>query len=267
MHTGFVAAIGGAVALCASASAEAPSFEFITQSGYWTLYGDRSAADTGRFLNQGVSQGLSIRVRGSQVGGRDETFNNMTAVIDGTYGPYAIVDQVRRSVLMPSSFRLQDAQGQVLLTIYFDSGSMDWSVENSTALGWQAVLFNDRAAPSRAERGPLLDDVVPPGTMPSVRFTSLGRRFAPPGNNNGVLEFLRGQVTSWATMTFSYACRADLNNDSVVDDADFTGFLQSYAVMACQRGDPCRADFDDDGFVDDADFAAFAKAYDRLLCD
>lgn len=267
MSMGHAAAICGGVVSCTSALAAAPSFEFITQSGYWTLYGDRVAANTGQFLNQGVSQALSIRVRGSQVGGRDETFNNMIAVIDGTYGPYTTIEQVRRSAVRPSSFRLQNAQGHVLLTVYFDSGTMDWSVENSTALGWQVLLTNDATAPSRVERGPLLDGVVPPGTIPAVRFTSLGRRFGPPNDNNGVLEFLRGQVTSWATMKFSYACRADLNNDGVVDDADFTGFVQAYALMACQRGDPCRADLNDDGFVDDADFAAFALAYDRLLCD
>jgi hypothetical protein len=68
-------------------------------------------------------------------------------------------------------------------------------------------------------------------------------------------------------VSFTYACRADINNDAVVDDADFEGFIVEYAKMKCDRSDVCRGDFNEDGFVDDNDFAAFALAYDRLLCD
>ncbi|MBS0192586.1 MAG: transglutaminase domain-containing protein [Phycisphaerales bacterium] len=60
-------------------------------------------------------------------------------------------------------------------------------------------------------------------------------------------------------------CLADLNNDGIVEDADFVIFAMSYDLLTVPPADPA-CDFNVDGFVDDTDFAAFAQAYDELLC-
>ena len=64
-------------------------------------------------------------------------------------------------------------------------------------------------------------------------------------------------------------CPGDLNNDGMVDDADFVAFAGQYDALDC--ADPampgyCRADLNNDGAVDDVDFVAFAHAYDQLVC-
>ncbi|MBL8875846.1 MAG: PQQ-dependent sugar dehydrogenase [Phycisphaerae bacterium] len=69
-----------------------------------------------------------------------------------------------------------------------------------------------------------------------------------------------------ATLNF---CRADLNCDSTVEDADFTIFAEAYNLLDCaDAGMPagCPADLNNDDLVDDADFVIFVTAYDALLC-
>ncbi len=66
-----------------------------------------------------------------------------------------------------------------------------------------------------------------------------------------------------------YTCHADLNEDGVVDDADFVIFAKAYNILLCS--DPtmpsgCPADLNSDGFVDDADFVIFAAGYNELVC-
>lgn len=65
------------------------------------------------------------------------------------------------------------------------------------------------------------------------------------------------------------ACAADLNGDTLVDDADFVLFVAGYNTLDC--ADPsmpagCPSDLNSDAFVDDADFVVFAAAYNELLC-
>jgi len=65
------------------------------------------------------------------------------------------------------------------------------------------------------------------------------------------------------------SCPADLDNDGLVDDADFVLFAQDYNTLDC--ADPampmgCPADLNLDRFVDDSDFSLFAGAYNELLC-
>lgn len=64
-------------------------------------------------------------------------------------------------------------------------------------------------------------------------------------------------------------CPWDLTGDELVEDADFSLFVQSYDLLDC--GDAlmpanCAADFDNNGVVDDIDFTAFVAAYNFLLC-
>lgn len=65
------------------------------------------------------------------------------------------------------------------------------------------------------------------------------------------------------------SCPGDLNNDQMVDDADFSIFVVAYDILDC--ADPsmtpgCPADLNADALVDDADFSIFVVAYDALLC-
>ncbi|MBX3379922.1 MAG: esterase-like activity of phytase family protein [Phycisphaeraceae bacterium] len=57
------------------------------------------------------------------------------------------------------------------------------------------------------------------------------------------------------------ACPADLNEDGVVDDADFVRFAQSYDLLLDPVGD-----LNLDDATDDQDFVLFAGAYNELLC-
>ena len=93
----------------------------------------------------------------------------------------------------------------------------------------------------------------------------------------GARPFLTAQnpnVTLVSASGFDYTgvaqpCRADLNGDNVVDDADFVLFAAAYNILDC--ADPsmpagCPADLNGDGFVDDADFVIFVGAYNELVC-
>jgi len=67
----------------------------------------------------------------------------------------------------------------------------------------------------------------------------------------------------------SFACATDMNGDLLVDDTDFTIFIQQYNVLACE--DPsmpfnCSADFNQDQLVDDTDFVIFVGEYNQLVC-
>jgi hypothetical protein len=75
-------------------------------------------------------------------------------------------------------------------------------------------------------------------------------------------------ILRFAFVPKSY-CPADLNNDGIVEDEDFTLFLSGYNTLDC--GDAgmafgCPADFNFDGAVNDGDFEVFIGAYNELLC-
>lgn len=81
---------------------------------------------------------------------------------------------------------------------------------------------------------------------------------------------LGGNVGALVSLfSFTLPCRADLNGDAVVDDADFSIFVFAYDVVSCSEPampGGCPADFNTDTVVDDLDFSIFAAAYDALLC-
>ncbi|MBS0189404.1 MAG: hypothetical protein JSS51_15170 [Planctomycetes bacterium] len=71
------------------------------------------------------------------------------------------------------------------------------------------------------------------------------------------------------TLNITTKCIGDLNEDGMVDDADFVIFLQAYNLLVCD--DPampvgCPSDFNQDGMVDDADFTIFIQPYDLPIC-
>lgn len=75
---------------------------------------------------------------------------------------------------------------------------------------------------------------------------------------------------NWGPATFPPdPCTGDLNNDGLVDDADFVIFSAAYNILDCSDASmpiTCPADLNDDGIVDDEDFVLFAAAYNELLC-
>ncbi|MBX3379543.1 MAG: hypothetical protein KF805_05585 [Phycisphaeraceae bacterium] len=78
-----------------------------------------------------------------------------------------------------------------------------------------------------------------------------------------------GAVAVRFAFTARAFCPWDLNNDGIVEDADFPIFLNAYNILDCADGSMpfgCPADFNHDGVVDDADFQLFVVAYNTLLC-
>ncbi|MBX3390640.1 MAG: hypothetical protein KF691_14430 [Phycisphaeraceae bacterium] len=70
---------------------------------------------------------------------------------------------------------------------------------------------------------------------------------------------------------FQKYCAGDINNDALVDDADFSLFVVAYNQLVCptlENGYPegCPSDLNGDGFVDDQDFLIFVTAYNTLIC-
>ncbi|MBS0191027.1 MAG: hypothetical protein U0573_03905 [Phycisphaerales bacterium] len=94
------------------------------------------------------------------------------------------------------------------------------------------------------------------------------------GNYRQACFGFSGSDPSWGgppklTLIIGVPCPADLNGDSMVDDADFVQFASAYNLLDC--ADPampsnCPSDLNKDGVVDDSDFVIFAAAYNALLC-
>lgn len=90
---------------------------------------------------------------------------------------------------------------------------------------------------------------------------------------SATLEFYSGNPSSFGGPALDNVvvrpadCRADLNYDGYVDDADFSVFARAYDQLTCLGGIPgCPGDFNFDAVVDDADFVSFVAAYNQLLC-
>jgi len=72
-----------------------------------------------------------------------------------------------------------------------------------------------------------------------------------------------------ATITVR-GCPSDLNDDGVVNDADFALFATDYNRLVCTASAMpawCPSDLNGDGFVDDTDFVRFAAAYEDIVCE
>lgn len=86
--------------------------------------------------------------------------------------------------------------------------------------------------------------------------------FSPPPPSGAIQPII-------GTVNILTNCLGDLNNDGVVDDADFVLFVPAYNILLCQ--DPampaeCPSDFNRDGAVDDEDFAIFIQSYGLPIC-
>ncbi len=147
----------------------------------------------------------------------------------------------------------------------------------SVCLGGQATMTAGSLAPGnhtfqwRRAGNPLSNGPTGTGsTISGVNSPTLtidGISAFDVGQYDCLVGDLCGSVASNAA-TLSI-CGADLNCDTVVDDADFSIFVIAYNLLDC--ADPtmpanCPADLNGDGLVDDADFSLFVVAYNRLLC-
>jgi len=77
----------------------------------------------------------------------------------------------------------------------------------------------------------------------------------------------RGNVSRLFVLSQRDYCPADLNFDGVVDDLDYTLFVQAYNKIECPAAPAeCPGDMNADGVVDDADFILFSLAYNLSVC-
>lgn len=121
--------------------------------------------------------------------------------------------------------------------------------------------------------GTLLTD-GPTGTgsfISGAATSELTIRYAQPsdvGPYTVTVSTSRGSVTSdpaWLRL-----CNGDLNSDLLVDDADFTYFVNNYNILDCAAPampTNCPGDFNADALVDDSDFTTFLAAYNKLVCE
>lgn len=91
------------------------------------------------------------------------------------------------------------------------------------------------------------------------------------GNSRSLYVGVNFTCNFISQVDFSKYCPGDINNDSLVDDSDFSIFVVAYNDLLCPMlpsGYPagCPADLNGDGMVDDSDFAIFVSGYDALLC-
>ena len=96
-------------------------------------------------------------------------------------------------------------------------------------------------------------------------LASDGRHLIIGGNFTAAGDFVAGRLARWSES----CCLGDLNDDGVVDDADFNRFVYSYNLLDCSdvsMRPTCRGDLDNDGVVSDSDFSIFVVAYDELVC-
>jgi len=118
-----------------------------------------------------------------------------------------------------------------------------------------------------------IDFTLPAGTIPTDRafiavLTNENRAQTPGAGFGGAIgEMIFTQETRIYFNTRE-PCPADLNDDGLVDDADFTIFVQAYNILVCTSGTQvgCPADLTNDGVVADDDFTVFVVAYNELLC-
>lgn len=126
--------------------------------------------------------------------------------------------------------------------------------QGSGAMSARATLFRDGEV---VDLNALLLDAA------GVVFTS-----AEGINRNGWIA-ANGSANGKSVGYVLVPCFADMNDDGVVDDADFSMFVVAYDLLDC--ADPamparCPADLNKDGAVDDADFTSFVVAYEEVVC-
>lgn len=158
-----------------------------------------------------------------------------------------------------ASFRLTPASGYGVLTA-------TWELETGTGTGvFEEVLPGPLAGGASAE-------IDAPSAGPGPTSSTL-RLYGVPASFDG--RRVRGSVatncgpSSPASAFLRVLCTGDLDNDGLIDDADFELFAANYDILLCSDASmppACPADFNADGVVDDLDFGRFAVAYSAMVC-
>ena len=171
------------------------------------------------------------------------------------------------------------------------AGTGDWGNPVSEAAAWNTLLtrfglaFGDSwfALGGDLLNVPTLPSANPLGKLISSVQWDYGQTVTKTQADNPLVEIaLYGDFTGFSpllesgpvqpiigTVNITTKCLGDLNNDGIVDDADFVIFSQHYNILLCS--DPlmpldCPSDFNRDGFVDDIDFTIFVQTYDLPVC-
>lgn len=142
---------------------------------------------------------------------------------------------------------------------------------------WHHIVFRRKGTTVVAARdGIVINTIVTNGVTNISNSAALRLAGGPCVNFDGTvryqgllddLRFYNRYLSDAELRTF--ACATDMNQDQLVDDTDFTIFIQQYSVLACDDpGMPfaCSADFNQDTIVDDTDFVIFVGEYNQLIC-
>ncbi|MBS0190599.1 MAG: GC-type dockerin domain-anchored protein [Phycisphaerales bacterium] len=100
-----------------------------------------------------------------------------------------------------------------------------------------------------------------------LRIENVG--VADAGGYDVIVENSCGSAISTAATVRPDCCPADLNDDGVVDGADFSIFVAAYNMLDCADAAMpagCPSDMNRDGVVDDSDFSVFLVGYDEMVC-
>ncbi|MBN8598802.1 MAG: hypothetical protein J0L78_14110 [Planctomycetes bacterium] len=200
-----------------------------------------------------------------------------------------MLDSISGSVAGDFSCQIEIANANIMLAglnqielhTIFRSGSVYYNVyDNDSGLGLNYHVWNGsvRARTSTALTSATLKIERVGATLAAyfngVKFDSI-TNFSPLQRVRFVLQNHFGSngliSCNYDNFAFSFSrnCRADLNLDGVVEDADFTVFARGYDLLDCAdpaMGPGCPGDLNADGFVDDSDFVIFLTAYNDLIC-
>jgi len=142
----------------------------------------------------------------------------------------AAIDRIGNAML--------DAADQVLPNAYVYGGPEELYLASGTAPDW--MFGTTGCIAYTIEMNSVNDSFVPPAS--SIAQSCV--------EGNAMLRAL-----------IAHLCPADLNRDTLVDDADFQLFVAAYDVLLTNA-----ADFTGDGLTEDNDFAVFVAAYNQLEC-
>ncbi len=134
----------------------------------------------------------------------------------------------------------------VPITYSWSAGTLTATLQFATRLSPASYTVQVLGSPSSVATAVVLDGDIANPALPSS---------LPSGN---------GAAGGSASYNFSVAagpCPADMNNDNVVDDADFVIFAGYYDQLVTMG-----ADINGDAQTDDGDFVLFSAAYDQLVC-
>ncbi len=118
--------------------------------------------------------------------------------------------------------------------------------------------------------------ILPAGSMSPgldyILLISRDRTISVPisGDADAVATVFSSKTTTLLIRTNGGACIGDLNQDGLIDDADFVLFVAAYDVLDCRDFHMfpwgCPSDLNGDALVDDADFVVFIPGYNDLVC-